>query len=568
MTEARTDEQESETLRRRIAELESALATTTSVLATTTSKLESTTSKLESTTAERDKLRRASDRLCEELELLRRRIFVAKAERVDTTQLELQFAAVKKELDALGFQEEPNEESEPEGDGKPPQRKPKGRRDLSKLPVVREDRIELLDEDFELLVAAGRAERMPFAESYRLSYQRGGAVRVVVVRARYKTVLSGEDTFITVPRPKQLLRRSLLAPAALAHILIAKYAMGLPLYRIETWFNKDGLDLDRGSMSRWCEDAGATLGIIVQAMAADAMRATCLATDATGVSIQPEPRADGARQPCRKGHFFVVMADRDHVFFEFQPRHTSAAVCDMFRGYSGFIQADASAIYDALHRGEAVESGADPPTEVACWSHARRGFWETAICKEPLGLEALVRIRAIFERDAKLDKLAPTKRQLRRQESVKPLVDNFFDWVRIHHTTAKLARSRFASALGYALRQEQALRVFLDHGRLEMTNNRSEGALRPIAAGRKAWLFFGSDDHAAAAANLYSLIASCRLHDLDAEAYLRDIARVLPHWPVDRALELAPKFWLATRARLDPLALAREVGPIAVPPAA
>jgi len=204
---------------------------------------------------------------------------------------------------------------------------------------------------------------------------------------------------------------------------------------------------------------------------------------------------------------------------------------------------------------------------VACWSHARRGFWETAICKEPLGLEALFRIRAIFEREAKLDKFPPNKRQLRRQESVKPLVDNFFDWVRMYHATAKLARSRFASALGYALRQEQALRVFLDDGRLEMTNNRSEGALRPIAAGRKAWLFFGSDDHAAAAANLFSLIASCRLHDLDAEAYLRDVARVLPYWPADRALELAPKFWLATRARLDPVALAREVGPLAVPSA-
>jgi transposase len=567
MTEARTDEQESETLKRRIAELESALATTTSVLATTTSQLESTTSKLESTTAERDKLRRAYDRLSEELELLRRRIFLAKAERVDTTQLELQFAAVKRELEALGIQDEHNDESESEGDDKPPPRKPKGRRDLRKMQVIREDRVELVDEDFEALVAAGRAEHLGFAESCRLSYLRGGAIRVVVARAKYKIVLSGEDTFTTVPRPKELLRRSLLAPAALAHILIAKYAMGLPLYRIETWFKKDGLDLDRGAMSRWCEDAGATLGIIVQAMAKDAMRATCLATDATGVSIQPEPRADHSRQPCKKGHFFVVMADRDHVFFEFQPRHTSAAVCDMFRGYSGFIQADASAIYDSLHRGDAVASGADPPTEVACWSHARRGFWETAICKEPLGLEALFRIRAIFERDATLDKLPPDKRRLRRQESVKPLVDNFFDWVRMHHSTAKLARSRLASALGYALRQEQALRVFLDNGRLEMTNNRSEGALRPIAAGRKAWLFFGSDDHAAAAANLYSLIASCRLHDLDAEAYLRDVCRVLPWWPVERVLELAPKFWLATRARLDPVALEREVGPIAVPPA-
>ena len=148
-----------------------------------------------------------------------RRIFVAKAERVDTTQLELQFAAVKKELEALGIQDERKDESEPEGDNKPPPRKPKGRRDLRKMQVIREDRVEWVDEDFEALVAAGRAEHLGFAESCRLSYPRGGAIRVVIARAKYKTVLSGENTFITVPRPKALLRRSLLAPAALAHIL-------------------------------------------------------------------------------------------------------------------------------------------------------------------------------------------------------------------------------------------------------------------------------------------------------------------------------------------------------------
>jgi hypothetical protein len=391
-------------------------------------------------------------------------------------------------------------------------------------------------------------------------------VRVVVARAKYKTVLSGEDTFITVPRPKELLRRSLLAPSLLAHVLIAKYAMGLPLYRLETWFKKDGLDLDRGSMSRWCEDSGATLGVIVQAMAAHAIRtATCLATDATGVAIQPE-RVSNARQPCKKGHFFVVLADKDHVFFEYQAKHTSAAVCEMFRGYSGFIQSDAATVYDALHRGDAVPEGADPPTEVACWSHARRGFWEAAVCKEPLALEAMLRIRAVFESDNRLDELPPDKKRLRRQESVAPLVDSFFAWVHAQWAIAKVARSRFASALGYAVRQEHALRVFLTDGRLEMTNNRSERALRAIATGRKAWLFFGSDDHASAAANLFSLIASCRLHGLDAEAYLRDVVRVLPHWPADRALELAPKFWLATRARLDPTALAAEIGPLPVPP--
>jgi hypothetical protein len=261
-----------------------------------------------------------------------------------------------------------------------------------------------------------------------------------------------------------------------------------------------------------------------------------------------------------------VLADKDHVFFEYQPRHTSEAVCQMFRGYSGYIQADAHAVYDALFRGEAVDDGASAPLEVACWSHARRRFWEAAVTKDVRGREALLRIAIMSKRDAQYAKLPPDKRKLMRDQVVRPLVDEFFEWVHGHHASIGDDRSRFAQAVGYAVRHEVALRRFLDNGRLEMTNNQSERALRsPIAIGRKAWLFFGSDDHATAAANIFSLVASCKLHGLHIETYLRDIIRVMPYWPRDRYIELTPKYWTATRVRLDANQLRAELGPIAVP---
>ena len=98
-----------------------------------------------------------------------------------------------------------------------------------------------------------------------------------------------------------------------------------------------------------------------------------------------------------------------------------------------------------------------------------------------------------------------------------------------------------------------------------MTNNHSERELRRVATGRKAWLFVGSDDHGQATGNLLSLIASARLHQLDPEAYLRDLLRVLPHWPRGRHLELCPRDWRDTRARLDPTELERELGPLTIP---
>ena len=153
-----------------------------------------------------------------------------------------------------------------------------------------------------------------------------------------------------------------------------------------------------------------------------------------------------------------------------------------------------------------------------------------------------------------------------RRQHLRPHLDAFFAWAEVEYETVRDQRGLLRSALGYAVRQKDALMRVLDDGRLVLENNRSERELRRIAVGRKGWLFVGSDDHGEAAGHLFSLIASARLHKLDPEAYLRDLFRVLAHWPRDRYLELAPKYWAQTRARLDPGELAAEIGDLTVPP--
>lgn len=240
----------------------------------------------------------------------------------------------------------------------------------------------------------------------------------------------------------------------------------------------------------------------------------------------------------------------------------------MFKGFKGYIQADAHAIYNAVFRGEARNEPTDKiPEEVGCWTHARRRFFEAAtIAKDPAAREGLLRLRMLFDLEEQWVKLSPSQRHALRQVHLRPLVDDFFAWVEREFERVKGVRGLVANAFGYAHRQRDALRRFLDDGRLSMTNNHSERALRPIAVGRKAWLFFGSDDHAAAAANLFSLVASCALHRIDVETYLAEMVRIVPLWPRDRYLELAPKYWAATRARLVPAELEDELGPITVPP--
>ena len=288
---------------------------------------------------------------------------------VDATQLAFdamfeQVQALSKTLDAAALAD--GDEGEDDADDKTKRKRrapPTGRRDLADtdLPVIR---VELTDPELE-----GKAECIGFEESSRLGYERGGARRIVVARAVYKVTepeappaadapeasaptSETPPRFVTAPLPKELFRRALLAPSMIAHGLVSKYLLGVPFYRLEQSFALQGFTLDRGTMSRYAEDVGATLGAIVEAARDEAMRtAFCLSTDATGVRIQPGPLQERQCGPCRKGHFFVVLADRDHVFSEYQERHTSAAVCSMFKGYSGYLQADAHAVYDALFAG-------------------------------------------------------------------------------------------------------------------------------------------------------------------------------------------------------------------------
>ncbi len=562
----------------RVAELERALATERVALAAERAARSAEQSRADEAIAERDRLREAYRHLQLEVELARRRLVVAKAERVDTAQLQLEFAAKLAALDALGGQLAPASDDDMPSGGKPARGKhkhrPTGRRNLRELDLP-EERIEIADPALE-----GAAPRMGTEDSCKLMWRRGGLVRLVIARVKYRVSELADDTtpaIATAEMPGELVVRSIAAPSLLAHVVSDKLCDGLPLHRQEDRFARLGTRIDRGTMSRWLEDLGMTVGAtVVKAMHDDAFaHAFCIATDATGVLVQPIPGGDQVRRACRRGHYFVQIADGDHVFFEYTPKETSAVVGEMFRGFSGYIQADAKSVYDLLFRPpdqRPPPDDGDPDLavrhEVGCWAHARRKFWEAAITKDPVAREGLARIARIFALDRSWRGKPADEIKSLREVHLRPHTDAFFAWVDVEYERVRDQRGLLRTALGYAHRQRGPLTRFYDDGRLRLDNNASERELRRIAIGRKAWLFVGSDDHAQAAGSLLTLIASARLHRLDPEAYLRDLFRVLPHWPRERFLELCTRDWLATRARLDPAELERELGTITVPPPA
>lgn len=380
---------------------------------------------------------------------------------------------------------------------------------------------------------------------------------------------------VTAPMPPLILPHSYALPSLLAHIAIDKFCDGMPLHRQEDRFARLGATIHRSTMARWLEELGAIVGTtVVEAMRLEALAtAFCIATDATGVRVLPTPREDKKRQPCRRAHFFVQIADADHVFFEYSPDENGKVISKLFRGFSGFVQADAKSVFNVLFQSPDERDRVDdePPDlairrEVGCWSHGRRGAWEAAVAtQDTVAREMLARIMRMFQLERLWSDRSPDERKALRDRHLRVHVVAFFVFVEEQFERAKHQRGLLRSALGYCVRQKDALTRFLDDGRLEMTNNRSERQLRKVATGRHAWLFIGSDDHGQAAGNLMTLIASARLHRLDPEEYLRDLFRVLPCWPSDRYLELAPRYWRQTRARLVADEIECDVGWLTVP---
>ena len=519
-----------------------------------------------------------------ELKLLKRRIFIASAERVDTAQMQLEFEALTQKLNALaGAMGNPSEGDDdgsdddgpaPDPDPKTRRRsKPTGRRNIEEM-GLRKETVTLTDPHMEKLVKDGLARRLSKHEaSHKLGRKPAEYFHIEILRTTYATRpdANGLTEMFTADLPPELLPRCLAAPSVLAEVVTDKFSKGLPLYRQEQELLFESVAFDRGTMCRWLDQLGSRFNeTIVAAMERDAMEsAFCIATDATGFAVQPGKLEGGPRRPCRKGHYFVRIADRDHILFNFTERQRSEDVVALFKGYTGHIQADACSVYNALFRPSDPDAPDDEelPTEAGCWSHCRRKFFEAAFAKLAVGREGLVHLHKIFEAEqrCRAGKPPPSTIKSRRMRYLAPLIDAFMDFAKQHYEREKMRRGPARAALGYAVRQEGPLRAVLTDGRLRIDNNWSERELRKVVRIRDAALFAGSNEHAENAGGHLTLIASAKLHHLNPREYIRDLIRVLPCWPEDRYLELAPLFWTQTRARLDPAELAAEVGWITVP---
>ena len=356
------------------------------------------------------------------------------------------------------------------------------------------------------------------------------------------------------PAPFHPIARGRAGASLLAMVLYGKYGNHLPLNRQSEGFAREGIDLDVSTLADWVGACTATLAPLVALIRAHVFAAARLHGDDTTVPVLAKMRTTTGRL------WTYVRDDRPFggesppaAIFYYSPDRGGTHPGQHLASYAGILQADAYGGYADLYK-PARKPG--PITEAACWSHGRRKFFvladiaKTAAARSekkhaswaPMAHEAVRRIDLIFDAERQINGLAADKRLELRRVHVAPLVTELEAWMRAER--ARLSRhSDVAKAMDYMLTRWVAFTRFLDDGRICLTNNAAERALRCIAVGRRNWTFCGSDRGGERAAAIYTMIATAKLNDIDPEAWIADVLRRINDHPASRLNELLPWNW-------------------------
>jgi transposase len=339
------------------------------------------------------------------------------------------------------------------------------------------------------------------------------------------------ETMVAEPAPAAIIDGGLAAPGLLGWLLINKFQDHLPLYRLEQIAARSGVTLARSTLADWVGRCGVALQPLAQRLAELLRERSCLHADETPVQ-QLAPGHGKTRRAYLWAYRSNTLDDGPPIaVFEYHGSRRGEHVRDFLRDWRGHLMVDDYAGYKAL-----FDHGV---TELACWAHARRKFFDLHSANgNQTAAHALHRIGELYALDAEARDHTPEQRRLARCRAHEKLAD-FKHW--LDDTRLRTADgSALAKALDYTLKRWPALTRYAQSGDLPIDNNPVENIIRPIAIGKKNWLFAGSERAGLRAAAIQTLLATANLNGIDPAAWLKDTLEKLPTWPHSRLDELLP----------------------------
>ena len=360
-----------------------------------------------------------------------------------------------------------------------------------------------------------------------------------VVRPKYVH----EERVLIAPLPAQPFPKSNLGPSLAAHICVAKFCDHIPLYRQRAQLGRAGLDVSDSTIGGWFQ----ATAILLEPLG-DALRKEVLAQNYLQVDESPIPvQQDHQEGSLRRGYHWVYHAPLiKAVLFDYRPGRSAAFPTEVLRDFHGTLQTDGYVGYEklAVRLERPPLGGGSGGVALACMAHARR-YFEKALANDKVRAEhALKRIGELYviERHCDEEGFDPDQRKEHRQSRAAPLLDELEKWMR-DEIIIVAPKSLIGTAIAYTLSLWPRLRAYTLDGRYLIDNNRIENTIRPLAIGRKNYLFAGSDRGARHAALIYSLLGTCKLHGVEPFAYLRDVIQRISEHKANRLHELLPKNW-------------------------
>lgn len=363
----------------------------------------------------------------------------------------------------------------------------------------------------------------------------------VVEHVREKFTCRSCEAITQPPAPSHPVARGRAGPNLLALVMVSKYGHHLPLTRQSAIYAREGVEIDVSTLADWVGAVAATAMPLVEAIRAQVFAAERLHADDTTVPVLAKEKTRIARlwTYVRDDRPFGGRAPPAAAFF-YSPNRGGEHPERHLASFAGFMQADAYAGFNRLY---APGRAPGPIIEAACWAHARRKFYELAqVAKAPIATEAVARIDQLFAIERLINGHGAEARLATRAASSAPILAELEPWLRVQreHTSRK---SEIGKAIDYTLKRWPALTRFMTDGRICLSNNAAERALRGIAVGRHNWTFAGSDRGGERAAAMYTLIETAKLNGVDPQAWLADVLARLPDHPVRRIADLLPWCW-------------------------